>query len=111
MDESSQSRTAIKENALGELAHHGPILLEHMLAFTHQSPFCVAVVKKERTRLMSSMISQWEVCTLICKTYLAALLSMLPMTEVNEGHPLEPGGGCVMSAPGEQISGEYSCTP
>jgi hypothetical protein len=49
MDESSQSRTAIKENALGELAHRSPILLEHMLAFTHQSLFCVAVAKIERT--------------------------------------------------------------
>jgi hypothetical protein len=60
---------------------------------------------------MSSMISRWEVCTLILETYLAALLSTLPMTEANDGRPLEPGGGCVMSAPGEQILGEYSCTP
>lgn len=60
---------------------------------------------------MSSIISRWDVCTLIRETYFAALLSTLPTTEANDGRPLEPGGACVMSAPDEQILGEYSRTP
>jgi len=48
---------------------------------------------------MSSISSRWDACTPILETYFAPLLSTLPTTEVNDGRPLAPGGGCVTSAP------------
>ena len=48
---------------------------------------------------MSSISSLWDACTPILETYFAQLLSTLPTTEVNDGRPLAPGGGCVTSAP------------
>ena len=48
---------------------------------------------------MSSISSRWEACTPILETYFAPWLSTLPTTDVNDGRPLSPGGGCVTLAP------------
>ena len=54
------------------------------------------------------MSSRGDICTPILETYFAPVLSTLPTTEVNDGRPLAPGGGWVMSAPDEQIRCEPS---
>ena len=57
---------------------------------------------KARTTHMffrSSMTSRGDDCTLIREAYCTAFASILPTREVNDGRPLLPGGGCVMSPP------------
>ena len=51
---------------------------------------------------MSCMSPCGRACVPILEVYLAPLLSILPIREVVDGRPRDPGGGCVMSAAGEK---------
>ena len=51
---------------------------------------------------MSRMSPCGRACVPILEVYLAPLLSILPIREVVDGRPRDPGRGCVMSTAGEK---------